>query len=516
MKNIKNDHFVHVIGSDFDDCLLRKQSEGSTVSIGQLNKVLFLTWMRQRARAYAATYFYSSSNRQSWAVDDNNRQDHTQTLLTDLTSSFLACKAVAEREVGCTFWSYLLADAYSERPFGYSYSRAIVRATDDTAYHPGYVFDEHKFSLLYVQAHLAANNMRHCDFLSLASRPTADNVMQFPFKSNAAYIYIQTEQVLLYVNKAQNLVKELVIKAQADFKQMLANVNERISNISHDFEMLYQDNVLIKGITLSEEELKRMASISDHLHEVVDWLIIFDFYDDREDILRVLKSVYTEHPDLLPSNLILRLNLYSVNNPGQLDDYFAINGKGYIDSKPGETVVTMAKSILQKKELIEDDYLSALSFSDSIEKIISDDYFKNRSLAKPTIKHKKSSRQYASHEEFNCVLFPNEILSIRRFIQDKTAPSLYTLASSTFFNKNSERNLYNPIITLLKSLLTSQTEEEVVAKLENLFDSYRQTDYLLTIGEDTSMDKLLRATYTGYLEKIKQRPVNPSYNPNIL
>lgn len=500
MLSIRKDHFVHVIGCDFDDCLLPNHSSSGAIGIGQSNKALLSIWKRQGERAYAATYFYSSSNRQSWAVDDGNRQHHTQTLLNDPTSSFLPCKAVAEQEIGCTFWSYLLADAYSERPFGYSYARAILRATDDTAYHPGYVFDESKFSLIYAQSHFAANNMRNCDFLSLESRPTLNNLKQFPFKSNAAYVYIKSEKLLLYVNKAQHLEKALVIKAQADLDQMLANANDRISNIEHDFEMFYQGNTLIKGITLSDEELKVMESISGHLHEKIDWLIIFDFYDDRDDILRVLAATYRELPTFLPRNLILRLNLYSANKPYNIHEHFAaIAGAGNIDTRPGESVVNMAKLVLQKKELIEDDFLEQHSFSNSREKIVSDEYFKNRSLAIPTIAHKKGSKRYAVHAEYNCILFPNEILSIRQFITDKKTPSSFTLLWAGFFNENPERNFYfSPIITLLESLLISQTEDNVVAILNTIFDPHYQAAYLKTIGEDSDLDILLRKIHAGY------------------
>ncbi len=507
MLSIREDKIVHAIGGDFDDCFQ-----------GQSNKELLRILRRQGERAYAATFFYSSSNRQSWAVDDANRQHHNDTLLNDPTSSFLPFKTIAEQGIRCTFWSYLLADAYAERPFGYSYARAILRATDDTAYHPGYVFDEKKFSLIYAQTHLAALNMRNCDFLSIESRPTAKNWMKFPFKSNAAFVYIQSKKVLLYVNKAQRLVKALDIKAQAGFDQMLAKVNDKISNMEHDFEMFYQGNTLIKGITLSDIGLKVMESISGHLHEKKDWLIIYDDYDDRKDILSDLATTYKKLPFFLPRNLILRLNIYSAEKPDEIVEYCAIAGTGDIDTKPDESVVNMAKLVLQKKEFIEDDFLAQHSFSDSCEKIAADEYFKNRSLAKPTVAHQEGCEQYALHKDYNCILLPNEILMIRQFIKDKKTPSSFAIAWAAFFNENPESNFYfDPIIRPLESLLISQTKDSVIAILNRIFDPNYQADYLKTIGEDSELDMLLRnihARYIGPTVKLVPPPAKSLFNPS--
>jgi len=501
MQSNRKVKLAHVIGCDFDDCLL--PNNGADIHLS--NRHLLSIWKRQGERAYQATYFYSSSNRQSWAVDNGNRQNDDQTLLTDPTSSFLPVKALAEQELKCTFWSYLLADAYAERPFGYSYAKAISRAKDDTAYHPGYVFDESKFSLIYAQTHFAANNMRNCDFLSLVKRP--NDLQKFPIKSNAAYIYIQSEQVLLYVNKIESHVYELKIKNRIAFDEMLARLNETIQNQEHDFEMFCQDDIFIQGITLSATDLKTMESIGGHLHRKKDYPIIFDFYDDREDILRGLTEAYTKISYFLPRNLIFRSNLYSANEPDKIYEFSSIIGTGDIDTRPGESIINMAKLVLQKDELTEDDYLiEGCSFANGVENIIAGDYFKNRSLVKPQVGCEEENKLYAIHDLFSCVLFPKEIVSIKEFLEDKKTYASYAQIWGKVFNQNPLADLYyNPVIQSLSSLLSSQTKNDLLRYFNQLFAERNRDVYIETIGENSDMDVFLRNTHSFHSNLDKKK-----------
>lgn len=76
-----------------------------------------------------------------------------------------------------------------------------------------------------------------------------------------------------------------------------------------------------------------------HPHEE----IIFDFYDDREDILRDISVFYSkpENKHLIPPNVNLRLNKYDGNN---LTQYAQIKGTtGFIDINFRYTVKEMAE-----------------------------------------------------------------------------------------------------------------------------------------------------------------------------
>lgn len=86
--------------------------------------------------------------------------------------------------------------------------------------------------------------------------------------------------------------------------------------------------------------------------------IIFEFYDDRLDILTALKDFYNEYPELFPENVTLRLNLYKgpitlfnrykgqINDPGAvsitIQTIDEIDGEGIIDANFRETVKEMA------------------------------------------------------------------------------------------------------------------------------------------------------------------------------
>lgn len=66
--------------------------------------------------------------------------------------------------------------------------------------------------------------------------------------------------------------------------------------------------------------------------------IVFDFYDDREDILNELGNFFNQHQMLLPNNVTLRLHQYA----GELaSPLHKIKGSGFIDTNYGQTVKDM-------------------------------------------------------------------------------------------------------------------------------------------------------------------------------
>jgi hypothetical protein len=318
--------------------------------------------------------------------------------LEDPTSCYLPLKLIAEQNLESTLCPVLLADAYSERPDGYSYTRALLRARDATAYHPGFVFDKNKTGLLYMQVHNAANNMRNCDFLSVASRPT--KMFQLSCKSNAAYLYIEEDKTLLYVNKIKQEESRLTIQDAKLFTEMRDLVDERIANEKHDFETLHEYREVIRGITLSDDQITKMAKITGHKHTKQDYLIIYDAIEDLEGIMIKIHSTYQNNRGLLPQNVIVRLNLYSKNNSDPSCMY-TIRGTGPIDLRPKETVVKMAKQILEKEKLQDEDFNNGEHcFSAFISGHPSATCFTTRSLSMPTVKHQQSHEIYAPISDY--------------------------------------------------------------------------------------------------------------------
>lgn len=66
--------------------------------------------------------------------------------------------------------------------------------------------------------------------------------------------------------------------------------------------------------------------------------IVFDFYDDREEILSELANFFNQHQILLPSNVTLRLHQYA-GEPAKC--LHKIKGTGFIDTNYGQTVKDM-------------------------------------------------------------------------------------------------------------------------------------------------------------------------------
>jgi hypothetical protein len=74
--------------------------------------------------------------------------------------------------------------------------------------------------------------------------------------------------------------------------------------------------------------------------------IIFDFYDDRTDILHGLIQFFKKYPELMPQNVTLGLNLYDGEEDSALME--EINGTGFIDSHYRQTVKDMIHYCFEK------------------------------------------------------------------------------------------------------------------------------------------------------------------------
>ncbi|MCX7117248.1 MAG: hypothetical protein NTW94_04980 [Legionellales bacterium] len=67
--------------------------------------------------------------------------------------------------------------------------------------------------------------------------------------------------------------------------------------------------------------------------------IVFDFFDDRVDILESLERYFSKHPSLIPSHVTLRLHQYE---GFEVKRHCSIQGHGFIDANYRETVKEMA------------------------------------------------------------------------------------------------------------------------------------------------------------------------------
>ena len=76
--------------------------------------------------------------------------------------------------------------------------------------------------------------------------------------------------------------------------------------------------------------------------------ILFDFYDDREDILFALMKFFTINSELIPNNIILRLTRYVET---RITPVATIRGTGLIDPNYRETVKHMADISLAAQRL---------------------------------------------------------------------------------------------------------------------------------------------------------------------
>lgn len=79
-----------------------------------------------------------------------------------------------------------------------------------------------------------------------------------------------------------------------------------------------------------------------------DEQIIFDFYDDRQDILAKLQAFYSTHPHMIPKNVLLRLNHYEGAEP-TLEDKLV--GDGILLNDYPDIVVNMLDDPLMQNDI---------------------------------------------------------------------------------------------------------------------------------------------------------------------
>lgn len=407
---------AHVLAFDIDGALLKE--EGCPDMIRD-NRELWSSINRQAKHAsFVSQSVMLFSSRQSMDVDNFNRKYKERSLRDDPTSCFMPLKRIAEEELKSTLCYTLLPDAYAEQADGYSYTKALLRVDDHTAYHPGSIFDQNKTGLLYLHAHTAASNMRNCDFLFVASRPK--KLFQLACRSNAAYVYIEDEKALLYVNKAKKEQLILSIRDFGRFVTMRQYVNECIENEEHNFETLSENNTVMKGITLSDAQIIEMGLMIGHQHSKQDYPIIYDAIEDMTSIMDCINRTYQNNTALLPRNVIVRLNLYSINQSNLRSRvYCTIRGTGPIDLKPKETVMKLAKKIVGKEVLTEEDFQSASCFSSVMTS--SNDCFKARSVSMPTVaRHPQFHETWAPISNYSYPLTPDDKKCIENFIEEKS------------------------------------------------------------------------------------------------
>ena len=78
--------------------------------------------------------------------------------------------------------------------------------------------------------------------------------------------------------------------------------------------------------------------------------IVFDFYDDRKNILESLQGFYKKYPELIPLNVTLNLCKYRGSMSSEIKPSATIKGKGIIDRNYYETVKDMGKLANPKRE----------------------------------------------------------------------------------------------------------------------------------------------------------------------
>ncbi|MCH9756410.1 MAG: hypothetical protein K0U37_04355 [Gammaproteobacteria bacterium] len=96
--------------------------------------------------------------------------------------------------------------------------------------------------------------------------------------------------------------------------------------------------------TILYAQMHKLAN--EHPNETIE----FDFFDDRADILISLHDFYTNHPDLVPTNVTLHLNHYLGDKPKCVS---TLKGTGMIDQNYVATTKkmgTVAKKLYDRKK----------------------------------------------------------------------------------------------------------------------------------------------------------------------
>lgn len=414
---MKDRRIIHAVSFDYDGCLLPEELQ---TTVKQHNARFLQAIDKQNQHAYASCLYFLNSSRQSYRVNQVNRKPELkpQDGGNDESSCFRTLKNIVDSYEKSSLCYMLLADAYAERPDGYAYTRAILK-DNDRDYHPGFVFDTYKSSTLYAQVHTAARLARSCDLITYPSLENRETLFKLPFESNAAYVFIESQQKFYYVNRAENETVELVVNDLSALCNLLLKLPNRVENEEQDFVMLDHLYHTYSGITLTVNELEAIKQITGHHHVIKDYPIIFDFFDDLEPILNDLYSTFESNKQraLLPKNVTIRFYQYDANKPDRIRrPMAAIQGSGAIDLKPKVTILNMAKEILKKMSLDEQDYETnddaANSFAQFILNTESADFFKKREVVKPTVSHKYDDVSYDCHSLYSFSLPPEDVREV--------------------------------------------------------------------------------------------------------
>ncbi len=131
-----------------------------------------------------------------------------------------------------------------------------------------------------------------------------------------------------------------IAKNHKDYKEFNEKKFKSLYNWTHDESKLTVIYAQIHKVSLEHP--------NDPIH--------FNFFDDREDILKQLHAYFSKYPDLIPSNVILNLKQYRgpIDNNGHeisplVVDYPSVNGiRSEADRDYRETVKTMAAVTIEK------------------------------------------------------------------------------------------------------------------------------------------------------------------------
>lgn len=457
------DKIAHVVSCDFDGCLHSSKLNGS---VREHNKYLLAAIAKQNDLSFNTCLLFSGSNRQSQAIDQFNALKYRG---GGNPYSFPAFKDIAEQGgIKATLCPILLADTYSEKPDGYSFTRAIVKMKDADAYHPGTIFDEFKSTIVYLQTHMAVKLMRGCDFFIYPAVDDLQSLYQLPFLSNAAYVYSEASGKLFYVNRVELIVDELPIQESALIEALLTRKKDQLVYEEHDFETPYHDSV-VKGFYVDDALQDELAAITGHRHIVKDYRLIYDYYDDREDILKAIRDIFNKkNTGLLPSNVTLRFCRYEVARPSIIIPTLKpIQGTGQIDLNPKLTLLALAKKLINKDEIVDEDYLverESTLFSSFLEKEASEDLiFKSRQLAKPSVGHHSDDVKHAQIDWYHSCLAPNHVKELSELILGLHDE----IAREGFFRMDGSNLIFSKKRTFVRELTLKEKKQAALIRILN-------------------------------------------------
>ncbi len=129
----------------------------------------------------------------------------------------------------------------------------------------------------------------------------------------------------------------------------------------------------------------KLSLLYAQMHKVAsenrDAEIVFDFYDDRDDILNGLKNFLSKNSDLIPRNVTLRLHKYE---GGPITNIATLSGTGEIDDTYRNTIKLMAQTLGANinKDLYNQELHFLNSFANHPEKLAP--FIQQRQPVKPT------------------------------------------------------------------------------------------------------------------------------------